>query len=32
MYNFIIVTSCLVVNEYRKRRRRNKPKSKKTKN
>jgi hypothetical protein len=31
MYDFIIVTSCLV-NEYGKRRRRNKPKSKKTKN
>lgn len=31
MYNFIIITSCLV-NEYRKRRRKNKPKSKKPKN
>lgn len=31
MYNFIIVTSCLV-NEYRKRRRRNKPETKKNKN
>ena len=30
MYNFIIVTSCLVVNEYRKRR--NKAESKKNKN